>query len=128
PLRQKQFGFTLGGPVKKDQLRFFTSYQGTRQLNGIGSGGTSNFSSPPFTDDRSRAALGRLFGGQAGAFGGVAVAADGSNISPQALALLNLKLSNGKFAIPTPQAVNPTLPFASQGISAFSVPAHLHHA
>src|SRR5215510_9061890 len=122
-LRQNQFGFTLGGPVKKDQLLFFTSYQGTRQLNGIGSGGTSNFSSPPFTDDRSRAALGRLFGGQAGAFGGVAVAADGSNISPQALALLNLKLPNGQFAIPTPQTINPAQPFPLQGFSSFSVPA-----
>jgi hypothetical protein len=114
-LKQNQFGFTLGGPVKKDNLLFFISYQGMRQINGVGGGGTSNFSSPSFTNDRSRAALGKLFGGQAGAFGGVAVASDGSNISPQALALLNLKLPNGQFAIPTPQTL--------QGFSSFSVPA-----
>jgi hypothetical protein len=117
-LKQNQFGFTLGGPVKKDALLFFISYQGMRQINGVGGGGTSSFSSPAFTNDRSRAALGSLFGGQSGAFGGVAVAADGSNISPQALALLNLKLPNGQFAIPTPQTV-----IGSQGFSAFSVPA-----
>jgi carboxypeptidase family protein len=117
-LRQNQFGFTLGGPIKKDRLLFFTSYQGMRQINGVGSGGTSSFALPAFTDDRSRAALGRMFGGQSGANGGVAVAADGSNISPQALALLNLKLPNGQFAIPTPQTVT-----GGQGFSAFSVPA-----
>jgi hypothetical protein len=117
-LKQNQFGFTLGGPIKKDALLFFISYQGIRQINGVGGGGTSSFALPAFTDDRSRAALGRLFGGQRGAFGGVAVATDGSNISPQALALLNLKLPNGQFAIPTPQTVT-----GSQGFSAFSVPA-----
>jgi len=122
-LKQNQFGFTLGGPVKKDDLLFFISYQGMRQINGVGGGGTSNFSSPPFTNDRSRAALGKLFGGQAGAFGGVSVAADGSNISPQALALLNLKLPNGQFAIPTPQTINPAQQFPLQGFSSFSVPA-----
>jgi hypothetical protein len=113
----------LGGPVVKDKLLFFVSYQGMRQINGVGSGVTSSFFSPPFTNDRSRAALGRLFAGQAGAFGGVTVAADGSNISPQALALFNLKLPNGQFAIPTPQTINPAQPFALQGFSAFSVPA-----
>ena len=125
-LKQNQFGFTLGGPIKKDKLLFFGSYQGTRQVNGVGGGSTSNVSSPPFTDDRSRAALGRLFGGQRGALqggAGVAVAADGSNISPQALALFNLKLPNGQFVIPTPQSVDLSRPFDIQGFSAFSVPA-----
>src|SRR5262249_29282405 len=110
-LKQNQFGFTFGGPILKDKLLFFVSYQGMRQINGVGGGGASNFFSPPFTNDRSRAALGALFGGQAGAFGGVRVAPDGSNISSQALALLNLKLPNGQFAIPTPQSVNPAQPF-----------------
>jgi len=128
-LKQNQFGFTLGGPVVKDKLLFFGSYQGTRQVNGVGGGSTSNFFSPPFTDDRSRAALGRLFAGQRGffqnLFGGVgpAIAADGSNISSQALALFNLKLPNGQFVVPTPQSVDLTRAFALQGFSAFSVPA-----
>jgi outer membrane receptor protein involved in Fe transport len=38
-VKQNQFGFTLGGPIIKDKLLFFGSYQGTRQLNGIGSNG-----------------------------------------------------------------------------------------
>ena len=122
-LKQNQFGFTLGGPLEKDKLLFFVSYQGTRQVNGIGSGGTTSFFSPPFTDDRSRAALGKMFGGQAGAGGGTAVAADGSNISAPAVALLNLKLPNGQFAIPTPQTINPAQSFALRGFSAFSIPA-----
>jgi hypothetical protein len=34
-LKQNTFGGTLGGPIKKDKLFFFGSYQGFRQLNGI---------------------------------------------------------------------------------------------
>jgi len=122
-LKQNQFGFTLGGPIKKDKLLFFGSYQGLRQINGVGGGATSNFNSPAFTNDRSRAALGALFAGQTGLLGGVAVAADGSNISAPALALLNLKLPNGQYVIPTPQTVDPTKPFALRGFSALSIPA-----
>jgi len=127
-LKQHQFGLTLGGPVRRDRLLFFGSYQGTRQRNGVSGGSTANITSPPFTDDRSRAALGALFAGQRGvfqnAFGGVgpAILPNGSNISPQALALLNLRLPNGQFVIPTPQTINRSLPFDRQGFSAFSVP------
>lgn len=38
-VKQNQFGGTLGGPIIKDKFFFFGSYQGTRQLNGIGSNG-----------------------------------------------------------------------------------------
>jgi hypothetical protein len=59
-----------------------------------------------------------------GAFGGVSVAANGSNINPVALQLLNLKLPDGSYLIPTPQVINPSLPLASQGLSTISNPCH----
>lgn len=125
-LRQNQFGFTLGGPIWKNKLLFFVSYQGTRQQNGastaVNTTCTASLFSPPLTDDRSAAALGALFAGQAGAEGGTAISADGSNISPAALSLLQLKLPNGSFLIPTPQVVDPSKQFASQGFSTFSEP------
>ena len=37
-LKQNQFGFAFGGPIKKEKLLFFGSYQGTRQVNGCGCG------------------------------------------------------------------------------------------
>jgi hypothetical protein len=37
-LRQNQFGYTLGGPVWKDHLFFFSDYQGTRQVAGAETG------------------------------------------------------------------------------------------
>ena len=57
-LKQNQFGFALGGPIKKDKLLFFGSYQGTRQVNGIAAGQarvacTVTLNEPPLTDDRS---------------------------------------------------------------------------
>jgi hypothetical protein len=38
-LKQNTFGGTLGGPIWKDKLFFFGSYQGIRQINGIGTSG-----------------------------------------------------------------------------------------
>jgi Carboxypeptidase regulatory-like domain/TonB dependent receptor len=126
-LKQNQFGATLGGPILKDKLFFFASYQGTRQVNGLAAGQariacTAAVSMPPLTNDRSPAALGKLFGGMSGALGGTAVNPDGSNINPVALTLLNLKLPNGSFLIPTPQTVDLSAPFAGEGFSVFTQP------
>jgi len=130
-LRQNQFGFALGGPIKNDKLLFFGSYQATRQTNGIAAGQsrtacTASLIEPPLTNDRSPAQLGSMFGEMTGAQGGLAIKPDGSNINPSALALLNLKQPDGTFLIPTPQTVNSAKPFSQQGFSVFSAPCHFN--
>jgi hypothetical protein len=118
-LKQNQFGGTIGGPIRKDHTFFFASYQATTQSDGVASGAKATALLPPLTNDRSAKALGTLFGGQSGVFGGVAVAPDGSNINPVALALLNFKFRNGNYAIPNPQTLLP----GGVGESIFSIPA-----
>jgi hypothetical protein len=120
-LQQNQFGFDFGGPIKRNKLLFFVSYEGNRQRNGLDPQCSKTVIGAPLTSDRSAAALGALFAGQSGANGGTAILADGSNISPIALTLLQLKLPNGAYVVPTPQTINASLPFDSQGESAFSV-------
>jgi hypothetical protein len=116
-IKQNQFGGSLGGPILRDKLFYFGSYQGTRQRNGLGGGNCiSTVLSPALTEDRSAAALGALFNGPTEG----AIAADGSNISPQSLALLNRTGANGQFLIPTPQTVDASQPFFTQGSSTFS--------
>src|SRR3981189_1385214 len=57
-LNENQFGFSLGGPIKKKKMLFFSSYQGTRQVNGLASGQSrvgcvARVGEPPLTNDRS---------------------------------------------------------------------------
>jgi hypothetical protein len=128
-LKQNQFGFAFGGPIKKEKLFLFGSYQGTRQVNGLAAGQsrtacTASLIEPPLTNDRTSTTLGEMFDGITGAEGGTAIKSDGSNINPVALALLNLKLTNGSFLIPTPQTVDQTKSLSQQGLATFSDPCH----
>jgi hypothetical protein len=100
-LRRSIFGFTLGGTLKKDRAFFFVSFQTTRERNGasrlsslsskilIGTSTETSFNA--LTDDRSAMTLSRIFG--------VPV----SQINSVAFRLLNARLPNGSFLIPTPQ-------------------------
>jgi len=104
--RRSQPGGTLGGPVPWSKRRafFFGSYQATRDVNAASlSTSVSSLSLPPIPQVRTPASLGAVFGGATGAFGGAAVAPDGSNINSVALNLLNAKNPNGTFVIPSPQ-------------------------
>jgi hypothetical protein len=47
--QQNQFGGTLGGPIRRDKMFFFTDYQGTRQAQGVDTGNIS----VPSTADRT---------------------------------------------------------------------------
>lgn len=112
-LRQNQFGGTIGGPIIKDKLFFFGSYQGTRQTNGVSAAGSSSVFLPPIpAGDRSAPGFAAALGAEncaanhpgnpnfstfASIFGGLQIACDGSNISPVALAILNAKNPNGSY-------------------------------
>ena len=117
-LKQNQFGGSFGGPIRHDKTFFFGEYQGTTDVNGLG--GEQHPILPLLTSDRSAATLGAQFcpaghlnsqGQPASGYltqaGGTQVACDGSNINATALAILNAKLSNGQFAIPSPQVALP---------------------
>ncbi len=101
-LRQNQFGGSFGGPIKKDKLFFFGSYQGTRQLNGVAAQGTTSATLYPVPDNRDAADFAARLGAAMCGFPtrGIAIACNGSNINPVAIALLRVKLPNGSYYIP----------------------------
>jgi len=99
-LDQHQYGFTLGGPLVKDRLLLFGSWQGSRQENGLSGGGNANFNLPPIPEgDRSAPGFAAALGA-ANCQLGPYVACDGSNINPVALNILRLKLPDGGYYFP----------------------------
>ncbi|MGP8244208.1 MAG: hypothetical protein ACLQVN_06785 [Bryobacteraceae bacterium] len=136
-LNQNQFGGTMGGPIRKNRLLFFGSYQGTRQINAVST--VKTVLGVPLTNDRSAQGIANVLYGPGSAatdrrgtlqdaMGGVgpAVAADGSNINPIALKLLNLKLPDGSYVIPTPQTVSSSGSLSTRGSSTSNTPSRFN--
>ena len=99
-LKRNIFGGLLGGPVKTGRAFFFASYQGTRERNGASDNSltSSILIARGLTDDRSQQTLLATFRPR------VPSGLPATSIHPTALALLNIKLRDGQFLIPTPQA------------------------
>jgi hypothetical protein len=138
-LKQNQFGATTGGPVRKNKVFFFGSYQGTRQVNALDTTSTSNLILPALTDDRSAAAVATQFcaGNHPGDSryqtyaGGKQVdcgnrsSATTAALNPVALRLLQMKSADGRYLIPTPQTIGTN----GLGFSTYSMPStyNEHH-
>ncbi|MGA2213567.1 MAG: carboxypeptidase-like regulatory domain-containing protein [Bryobacteraceae bacterium] len=137
-LNQNQFGGTLGGPIIKDKLFYFLSYQQTGQKNGVAAQGfSSGITLPPIpTGDRSNTAaftqaLGaamcpanhpgniqfETFPGFIAPGAGLQVACNGSDINPIAIKFLQAQNPNGTYFIPSSGTANYQSGFA------YSIPA-----
>ena len=119
-LNQNQFGGALGGPVKKDKLFFFVSYQETQQKNGISPAGYSTPNEVALPANRSTASLeswlGAAFsGGNTTNLGKVLL--NGTNINLVAITLLQKTNRDGTYYIPGYSAAAPTSVLQSFAIS-----------
>ncbi len=101
-LNRNMFGATLGGPIRRNKLFYFVAYQGVRIADGSLS--TQNVTVPlGLTNDRSAAALASVANASFG------TSLTPSQVSPQALSLMNAKLKNGSFLIPSAAITDPGL-------------------
>src|SRR5271166_4696215 len=124
PYKRNQFGGTFGGPLMKNRAWFFVSYQGSRERNSTSltnSIGTV-FVPQNLSNDRSTAGVDAL----AASYGlaPCATPPGGFNFvpcfDPTAQFLLQAKLSNGSYVIPS--APNPTAPAPGTLPSPVAVP------
>ena len=106
-LNQNQFGGTVGGPIKKDKLFFFGSYQGTRQTNAITPQASYTPFLPGLTDDRSAAGIATAVDPSSGleyCQETPGIACDGTGIDGVALKILQIPGYDGmwgKYFFPT---------------------------
>jgi hypothetical protein len=144
-LKQNQFGGALGGPVRRNKLFFFMSYQGTRQVNGLDPTSVANLILPPLGSDRSAGAIAvqfcpanHMIAGPNGLeqnpnyltfAGGKQLSCSNTEtattapIHPVALRILQTKGADGSYLIPSPQTILTAGPNAGLGFSSYSLPS-----
>jgi hypothetical protein len=102
PLHRNVFGGTLGGPIKKDKLFFFGSYQGQRISDAL-SGAFNGVPTLPGLTDTNRGdatSVANLVNTANGCPGCIT----GTQVDPVALAILQAKAPGGQFIIPSANA------------------------
>lgn len=119
PLHRNVFGVTLGGPIKKDKIFFFGSYQGQRISDALSGAFNGVPTLPGLTDSNrtDRNALVTLVNNddQCTTSGPPCITAN--QLDPVALNLLQAKGPNGQYIIPSENAANPES--GSQAFNAF---------
>jgi hypothetical protein len=94
PLHRNVFGGYLGGPIKKDKLFFFGSYQGQRISDHLL--GISLVAVPPGLNATNRNAVGLA----ALATSDFGVTVSPTQVTPQALAIMQAKAADGSYYVP----------------------------
>jgi hypothetical protein len=109
PLHRNVFGGTLGGPIKKDKMFFFVSYQGQRISDALSGAFNGVPTLPGLTDtNRNRTDLANLINAANAPCGsGNPACVTASQIDPVALAILQAKTPSGQFIIPSANATTP---------------------
>ncbi|HMD87059.1 MAG TPA: TonB-dependent receptor [Terriglobia bacterium] len=99
-LNRNMFGATLGGPIKKDKLFYFLSYQGIR-VSDVAESTKDAVVPLGLTNDRS---VGGIVAAVNSTYGTTSFTA--GQVSSVAMNMLQAKLPNGQYLVPTPQITN----------------------
>lgn len=102
PLHRNVFGGTFGGPIKKDKIFFFASYQGQRISDAL-SGAFNGVPTLPGLTDSNRtdaASIANLVNAADGCPGCISA----TQVDPVALAIFQAKTPSGEFIIPSENA------------------------
>jgi len=113
-LNQNQYGGVLGGPIKKDKLFIFGSYEKTGSKNGVNAAGNSEITDYPVIPTGPRNTQGFVSALIAGncnlpAFGppGGVLPCTSTTVSPVALKMLQVTNANGSYYFPSNNTFGP---------------------